>query len=106
MLRNSTKRKHTHWQYEEEYRFVIFYANGILQHNSNCIKAIYFGLKCSTENKKIIYQILSHHQVKEPIKYYQVFLPNNFSNIYKLESQEVFWNSQDEEFQYKPTLEN
>jgi len=101
MLKVDTERKHIHWQYEEEYRFLRFCANGILQHNPNCIKAIYFGLKCSNENQKLIYQILSHHQVKEPIKYFQIILPNDICNLYELKTQEVFWDSKTEEFKMK-----
>lgn len=56
--------KGTDWEYEKECRFFCFdlYGTGSFDQygdTSDCIEAVYFGLRCPEEDKKTIVQILS-----------------------------------------------
>lgn len=74
------------WEYENELRFLYFDTNGKEGYDTikikNCIEAIYFGLKCSKEDKFTIMNILRDRaHIKEnlnngksefPIKFFQM----------------------------------
>lgn len=59
------------WEYENELRYMNFDINGSGTHKQidipNCIAAVYFGLKCSQENKDTIIKILKGRKWKEII---------------------------------------
>lgn len=52
------------WEYENESRYLYFDVNGKGEHESvsipNCVKAIYFGLKCSDKDRKAIINIMKN----------------------------------------------
>lgn len=74
------------WEYENELRFLYFDVNGREGYKvikaENCIEAIYFGLRCSEEDKTTIMNILKDkklitidlekNQTESPIKFYQM----------------------------------
>ncbi|MBR6066539.1 MAG: DUF2971 domain-containing protein [Bacteroidales bacterium] len=75
------------WEYENELRFLYYNLNDHGEHRSidipNCIEAIYFGVKCSEEDKETIKNIMKNKELvkkdqngnilgKEPIKFYQM----------------------------------
>lgn len=84
------------WKYENELRLLYFDVNGKGDYTSidapHCIEAIYFGYKCSDEDKKTIHKILKDKTVKikdengnfksENIKFYQMEIDkDNFGQI-------------------------
>lgn len=94
------------WKYENELRFFCFDFNGTGKYSSygdtsKCIEAVYFGLRCSNEDKKAIHNLLSNtrferkskkwndetKQIEEqiktyPIRFYQMEKdPNNFGRL-------------------------
>ncbi|MEZ7712106.1 DUF2971 domain-containing protein [Segatella salivae] len=74
------------WEYENELRLLYFDVNGREGYKvikaENCIEAVYFGLRCSEEdkttimnilkNKKLITIDLEKNQTESPIKFYQM----------------------------------
>lgn len=74
------------WEYENELRFLYFDVNGREGYKvikaKNCIEAVYFGLRCSEEDKTTIMNILKDKklitidlrgkQTESPIKFYQM----------------------------------
>lgn len=74
------------WEYENELRFLYFDVNGREGYKvikaENCIEAVYFGLRCSEEDKTTIMNILKDkklitinlekNQTESPIKFYQM----------------------------------
>ena len=74
------------WEYENELRFLYFDVNGREGYEvikaENCIEAVYFGLRCSEEDKTAIINILKDkkfitidlqkNQTESPIKFYQL----------------------------------
>ena len=50
------------WEYENELRFLFYDLNGTGEYGTidipGCIEAIYFGLKCSMQDKQTIQNIL------------------------------------------------
>lgn len=74
------------WEYENELRFFYFDVNGREGYKvikaENCIEAVYFGLRCSEEDKTTIMNILKDKklitidyqkkQTESPIKFYQM----------------------------------
>ena len=70
------------WEYENELRLLYFDINGREGYKvikaENCIEAVYFGLRCSEENKTTIMNILKdkklirEKQTESPIKFYQM----------------------------------
>ena len=74
------------WEYENELRFLYFDVNGREGYKvikaENCIEAVYFGLRCSEEDKTTIMNILKdkklitidlrEKQTESPIKFYQM----------------------------------
>lgn len=77
------------WEYENELRFLLYDLNNQDTYGtiniSNCIEAIYFGLKCSDKDKETIRNIMSlkHFVQKDlegailttkPIEFYQMVL--------------------------------
>lgn len=74
------------WEYENELRFLYFDINGREGYKDrkaeNCIEAVYFGLRCSEEDKTTIMNILKDKklitidlrgkQTESPIKFYQM----------------------------------
>lgn len=74
------------WEYENELRFLYFDVNGREGYKvikaENCIEAVYFGLRCSEEDKTTIMNILmdkklitidlQEKQTVSPIKFYQM----------------------------------
>ena len=74
------------WEYENELRFLYFDVNGREGYKvikaENCIEAVYFGLRCSEEDKTSIMNILKDKklitidlrgkQTESPIKFYQM----------------------------------
>ena len=74
------------WEYENELRFFYFDVNGREGYKvikaENCIEAVYFGLRCSEEDKTTIMNILKdkklitidlrEKQTESPIKFYQM----------------------------------
>ena len=70
------------WEYENELRLLYFDVNGREGYKvikaENCIEAVYFGLRCSEENKTTIMNILKdkklirEKQTESPIKFYQM----------------------------------
>lgn len=74
------------WEYENELRFLYFDINGREGYKvikaENCIEAVYFGLRCSEEDKTTIMNILKDkklitinlekNQTESPIKFYQM----------------------------------
>ena len=74
------------WEYENELRFLYFDVNGREGYKvikaENCIEAVYFGLRCSEEDKTTIMNILKDKklitidyqkkQTESPIKFYQM----------------------------------
>ena len=83
------------WKYENELRLLYFDVNGKGDYTSidapHCIEAIYFGYKCSDEDKKTIHKILKDKTVikdengnfkSENIKFYQMEIDkDNFGQI-------------------------
>lgn len=74
------------WEYENELRFFYFDVNGREGYKvikaENCIEAVYFGLRCSEEDRTTIMNILKDKklitidyqkkQTESPIKFYQM----------------------------------
>lgn len=74
------------WEYENELRFLYFDVNGREGYKvikaENCIEAVYFGLRCSEEDKTTIMNILKDkklitidlekNQTESSIKFYQM----------------------------------
>ncbi|WP_157755968.1 hypothetical protein [Prevotella disiens] len=74
------------WEYENELRLLYFDINGREGYKvikaENCIEAVYFGLRCSEEDKTTIMNILKDkklitidlekNQTESPIKFYQM----------------------------------
>ncbi|PIN28455.1 DUF2971 domain-containing protein [Prevotella intermedia] len=74
------------WEYENELRLLYFDVNGREGYKvikaENCIEAVYFGLRCSEEDKTTIMNILKdkklitidfrEKQTESPIKFYQM----------------------------------
>jgi hypothetical protein len=84
------------WKYENELRLLYYDVNGKGDYTTidapNCIEAIYFGIKCSDEDKKTIHKILKDKTVKindekgnlksENIKFYQMEIDkDNFGQL-------------------------
>lgn len=67
ILYDSLGVKHSSWSYENEYR-IKGRANSFLKYPSETIKAIYFGMYC-TENDKIRVKLANSHNPN--IEYYQ-----------------------------------
>lgn len=74
-------RKSISWEREEEVR-VIINKTGLLTIPSDAATGIYFGLRMSDEDKKLIHDSLTNRN----IKYYQMKLKEN---SYELEVEEV-----------------
>ena len=78
------------WEYEKELRLIRYDQNGQGKHASipldGCIKAVYFGLKCTEEDKNIIKKILTDQFCvseggKHTIFYQMEKDPNHFGRL-------------------------
>jgi len=63
--------KFLHWQYEEEYRLFSATGESKVNYSPHSIKSIYFGLRCTSEDKAIVMSLLKQHH---NVRYYQADL--------------------------------
>lgn len=76
------------WEYENELRLLYYNLNDNSEHRAicipDCIEAIYFGLKCSEEDKKTIATIIQDKETihKNKIKLFEMVIDkDNFGQI-------------------------
>lgn len=77
IIYNSLMTKHNSWRYENEYR-IRGRAGGVIKYDSKLIKAIYFGMKTSYEDKEKLKKANAHNP---NIKYYDSVI---MTGTYKL----------------------
>lgn len=75
-------KKNIKWEYENELRFLYFNINGFNDYDTtpitNCIEAVYFGVKCSDHDKQTIKNILKGRKC---VSYKSQWIDNNIKEI-------------------------
>lgn len=61
---NLVRTKSIDWEYEQEHRIINTHPNKLLKYDSDSIEEIYFGIKTSNEDIKLIQHILKHTNIK------------------------------------------
>lgn len=75
-LKDSFFLKGKQWEYENELRFLYFDLEGSGEYQQisipNCIEAIYFGMRCSENDRKTIMKILQENINTRDVEFYKI----------------------------------